>query len=714
LCGSIIEAIKGDSTAASLSDDAAAAQPAKGWAAHWNAHQDLKLGVVAIALQWIKRDSAELKQAPMHAASSSTRASLSPGEKVALSDDQVSVASNSTRGAGASETASVAPSLAGETVSPAHALSLDSPPLPSSTLPTLSQTAKRWGVGKRESMGDPEKDEGPLCSTEQIVAFLTSFGVALSDYDLFEASDATALGVHERSKVESVKLAKYHEVRTWWEGRKELCGSEMRLSGMKVQSLAGWAWEGSMNTVTSLYLDSNKLKEFSWDWVLLLPQLEILSLEGNRIERIGSFLSKDSCRSLKCLKFGGNCLAKLNHLTETMDPGVGSRIVSVTLFGNPFITSLRDEGSSGACDTITAEYTYISGILASFPCLLSIDGFALKDAHFWWVKVLSEFNSGAAALCQAMHPCQSTRTLALAPLLSWACTPVACACLTALDGVSAVLPVLRYIHDPQAVFCGLMVMRRITAGVNSSSPSSLCTSHMAPLFWAVLKRAAEDFPDMHERKPQQPSTPSTWTSAWAICIASLALAVLADAVFPATSTTRPVSPKVLLSAFALHAGTSLPNILGAIATILGRGGSVFEPSSRRRDVPVREGAAELEKAIATIWGRPASEEVWVKRLAGVQSLNEGALRFFAILMPLLKRQFACFSRHAFKWDCDAFFNFHVTDVFLSPLLRTGCVSSIILLSLACWRQIPSCRCSRYIFHALGCTGVCSIFQSDAK
>ena len=125
-----------------------------------------------------------------------------------------------------------------------------------------------------------------------------------------------------------------------------------------------------MNTVTSLYLDSNKLKEFSWDWVLLLPQLEILSLEGNRIERIGSFLSKDSCRSLKCLKFGGNCLAKLNHLTETMDPGVGARIVSVTLFGNPFITSLRDEGSSAACDTITAEYTYISSRLVKEICRL--------------------------------------------------------------------------------------------------------------------------------------------------------------------------------------------------------------------------------------------------------------------------------------------------------------------------------------------------------
>jgi len=39
----------------------------------------------------------------------------------------------------------------------------------------------------------------------------------------------------------------------------------------------------------------NKLKDFSWDWVLLLPSLEVLSLEYNRIERITAFLSKDSC-----------------------------------------------------------------------------------------------------------------------------------------------------------------------------------------------------------------------------------------------------------------------------------------------------------------------------------------------------------------------------------------------------------------------------------
>jgi hypothetical protein len=170
-----------------------------------------------------------------------------------------------------------------------------------------------------------------------------------------------------------------------------------------------------------------------------------------------------------------------------------------------------------------------------------------------------------------------------------------------------------------------MVIRRITAGTNSSSPSALCASNMAPLFWAVLKRAAEEFPDLHDANPPQQSGTSTWTSAWAISIATLALAVLNDAVFPATSTSRPVSSKVLMSTFALHAGVSLPDILGAIATILGRGGSVFEPFSRRQDLPVREGAAELDREIATIWGRPASEDKLVKRLAGVQSLNEGEL-----------------------------------------------------------------------------------------
>jgi len=292
-----------------------------------------------------------------------------------------------------------------------------------------------------------------------ISVFFAGCGVATSDFDLFEMSDSCAVVARERSRVEAQKFTKYHEVRSWWESKKDdsASGGEMRLSGMRISSLAGWAWEGSMSLVTSLFLDGNKLKEFCWDWVLPLPSLEVLSLESNRIERITAFLSKDSCRRLVCLKFGGNKLGTLNVLTETIDKSVGARMKEVTLFDNPFIVSLRDESGTGGCDAITAEYTYISIILAAFPSLSVIDGFVLKEANLWWVKVLSEFNSGTAALCQAMHPCQSTRTLALPPLRSWACTPVACSCFAALGGVTAILPILRYIHDPRAVFCGLMV-----------------------------------------------------------------------------------------------------------------------------------------------------------------------------------------------------------------------------------------------------------------
>jgi hypothetical protein len=478
------------------------------------------------------------------------------------------------------------------------------------------------GPGIRSSLSEADADcDSSLPTADQIIAFLTGCGVAISDFDVFAASDASAVSAQERSRVESVKLAKYHEVRSWWETKKDESGGEMRLSGMKVQSLAGWAWEGSMNRITSLHLDGNKLKEFSWDWVLLLPCLELLSLESNRIERVASFLSKDSCRSLVCLKFGGNKLSKLSSLTETIDASVGARMKSVTMFDNPFITSLRDEGSGGS-DTITAEYTYISSILAFFPCVSSIDGFTLKDAHYWWVKVLSEFNSGTAALCQAMHPCQSTRTLALAPLLSWASAPVACACFAALDGVSAVLPLLRYITDPRTIFCGMMVIRRITAGTNSSSAAALCTAALAPLFWAVLKRAADEFPDLNnQRQHQQPSPTSFWSPAWAISIASLALEILVSATFYTPASSDPPSPKILLSAFACAAATTLPNILAAIAQILGRGGRVFEPFSRSRGVWAHHG--DLEEAIAAIWGRPSAEEKWINSVAGVPLLNDG-------------------------------------------------------------------------------------------
>jgi hypothetical protein len=622
LCGHIMDALKHD-------DDSAVTEPRKSWAFNWNASRDLKIGVVAVALQWIKKEMVELKRAPgapPPTALSSPRTSVGPGETPSgLADDQVSVSSNSTRGPVVSDTASVAASVSTESPLPVVVIYTDTAQISSaSSSSPLAQSTKRSGLGKRASLGGADEGfEGSLPSVEQIVSFLTGSGAAMSDFDFFEVSDANALSAQERSRVEAVKLSKYHEVRTWWESKKDDSGGEMRLSGMKVQSLAGWAWEGSMNRITSLYLDGNKLKEFSWDWIVLLPALELLSLENNRIERVGAFLAKDSCKSLVCLKFGGNKLTKLVSLTETIDPSVGSRIRSISMFDNPFITSLRDEGAAG-CDVITAEYTYISSILAFFPCVTSIDGFVLKDANFWWIKVLSEFNSGTAALCQAVHPCQSTRTLALAPLLSWVCAPVACGCFAALDGVSSVLPLFRYIQDPRTVFCGLMVMRRITAGVNSSSASGLCTASMAPLFWSVLKCAADELPDLHDRHQQQKFHTSLWSPAWAISIATLALQVLDSAILHPPPSSSRLSPQILLSAFARAASTTVSNIVTAIAQILGRGGSVFEPFSRCRGV--LEGTAELEQAIAAIWGKPSAEEKWINGVAGVPSLNDGKFR----------------------------------------------------------------------------------------
>jgi hypothetical protein len=61
----------------------------------------------------------------------------------------------------------------------------------------------------------------------------------------------------------------------------------------------------------------------------------------------------------------------------------------------------------------------------------------------------------------------------------------------------------------------------------------------------------------------------------------------------------------------------------AIAKIFGRGGRVFAPFSRSRDVLA--GAAELEDGISAIWGRPGGSEKWVDDVAGVQSLNDGVL-----------------------------------------------------------------------------------------
>jgi hypothetical protein len=100
-----------------------------------------------------------------------------------------------------------------------------------------------------------------------------------------------------------------------------------------------------------------------------------------------------------------------------------------------------------------------------------------------------------------------------------------------------------------------------------------------------------------------------------------------------------------MSTFAQYANVPLPNVLTAIARIFGRGGSVFEPPSRRRNVSSREGADELDQAIAVIWGRSTSEEKWVKRLAGMQSLNDGGL--CEAICDLLHSKLCRFLNHAF-------------------------------------------------------------------
>jgi hypothetical protein len=267
-----MHALRDEDTAAATLPNPAAAEPPKGWAASWNATRDLKLGVIAVALQWIKRETADLKRAPAPPPSSTSR-SLGSGEKLVSAEDQISVTSSYiTR---AVDSVPVSSSLAAEAPLSIPVISLEtayvSPPSP----PPVAQSARRSTLGRRGSVSDADELDALLPTFDQIIVFLTGCGVALSDFDLFEASDANAFAAQERSRVETVKLAKYHEVRTWWETQKDASGREMRLSGMKVQSLAGWEWEGSMNRITSLYLDGNKLKEFSWDWVVLLSSLEV-------------------------------------------------------------------------------------------------------------------------------------------------------------------------------------------------------------------------------------------------------------------------------------------------------------------------------------------------------------------------------------------------------------------------------------------------------
>ena len=148
-----------------------------------------------------------------------------------------------------------------------------------------------------------------------------------------------------------------------------------------------------------------------------------------------------------------------HHHHHSCLPHVLPHSSQVTLFDNPFIVSLRDEGGTGGCDAITAEYTHASPQNPSLPISPPLphshppyshlqlhqhhfggvpftfcnwyactdgfsgsygvsgcsrgaddddgndddnydefhhetDGFVLKEANLWWVKVLSEFNSG--------------------------------------------------------------------------------------------------------------------------------------------------------------------------------------------------------------------------------------------------------------------------------------------------------------------------------
>jgi hypothetical protein len=119
-------------------------------------------------------------------------------------------------------------------------------------------------------------------------------------------------------------------------------------------------------------------------------------------------------------------------------------------------------------------------------------------------------------------------------------------------------------------------MRRITAGINSSSASGLCAASMAPPFWSVLKCAADELPDLHDRHQQQLSPTALWSPAWAISIATLALQVLISAILHPPPSSSRISPQILLSVFARAASTTVSNIATAIAQIMGRGGSVFE------------------------------------------------------------------------------------------------------------------------------------------
>jgi hypothetical protein len=150
----------------------------------------------------------------------------------------------------------------------------------------------------------------------------------------------------------------------------------------------------------------------------------------------------------------------------------------------------------------------------------------------------------------------------------------------------------------------------------------------------VLKRAADDFPEL-QNKQHERAAASIWSSAWVISIATLALQVLFDAVFHASSPSQPIPPSDLLSMFATSAAVPLFDVLDATAKIFGRGGRVF--NSFLNSQVVFEGDSELEDDISAIWGRPGTEQKWLNGLAGAQPLVEGKrVRISHAALPVVR------------------------------------------------------------------------------
>jgi hypothetical protein len=262
-----------------------------------------------------------------------------------------------------------------------------------------------------------------------------------------------------------------------------------------------------------------------------------------------------------------------------------------------------------------------------------------------------------------------------------------------------------------------MVMRRITAGTNSSSASGLCSASLAPLFWSVLKRASEEFPDLNNNQYMQPSPTSFWSPAWAICIAVLALQVLADATFHLPLAASSPPPQVLMATFARSASTTLPNVLAAIAQIFGKGGRVY------RSIGFLEGPPDLEQAISAIWGKASVEEKWIKGVVGLPPLNEGKLSGNPGSFYCLNCVFCCCCYKPLNGSLFVPFSFNLYSCDIQ--LENACLSHVVCRAkrlnigippkLAIQQNTPSIRFFipflRQMFLTLRRIGILLVFQS---